>query len=203
MDQLLVALDVDRATEAERLTQELAGVAGGFKIGSRLFTAEGPQFVRRLTERGVRVFLDLKFHDIPNTVAEAVTEATRLGVWMMTIHTSGGAAMMQAAAHAARDTASLIGVPPPHVVGVTVLTSLDATTLRDLGISRDVPTHVEAMARLARDAKQMVEPSGAVALAGLVQMVAQAERVSADVGVIVSGGNVDLDRWSSLVTSGG
>ncbi len=119
MDQLLVALDVDRAAEAERLTQELAGVAGGFKIGSRLFTAEGPQFVRRLTERGVRVFLDLKFHDIPNTVAEAVTEATRLGVWMMTIHTSGGAAMMQAAAHAARDTASLIGVSPPHVVGVT------------------------------------------------------------------------------------
>jgi orotidine-5'-phosphate decarboxylase len=152
MDQLLVALDVDRATDAERLTQELAGVAGGFKIGSRLFTAEGPQFVRRLTERGVRVFLDLKFHDIPNTVAEAVTEATRLGVWMMTIHTSGGAAMMQAAAHAARHTALLIGVPPPHVVGVTVLTSLDATTLRELGISRDVPTHVEAMARLAEQA---------------------------------------------------
>ncbi len=152
MDQLLVALDVDRATEAERLTQELAGVAGGFKIGSRLFTAEGPQFVRRLTERGVRVFLDLKFHDIPNTVAEAVTEATRLGVWMMTIHTSGGTAMMQAASDAARHTASGIGIPPPHVVGVTVLTSLDATTLRELGISRDVPTHVEAMARLAEQA---------------------------------------------------
>ena len=152
MDQLLVALDVDTAAHAERLTEQLAGVAGGFKIGSRLFTAEGPQFVRRLTDRGVRVFLDLKFHDIPNTVAEAVAEATRLGVWMMNIHASGGAAMMQAAAHAARNTATSIGIPKPYVLGVTVLTSLDATALRDLGISRDVSTHVEAMARLAEQA---------------------------------------------------
>jgi orotidine-5'-phosphate decarboxylase len=152
MDQLLVALDVGTAAQAETLTQQLSGVAGGFKIGSRLFTAEGPQFVRRLTDRGVRVFLDLKFHDIPNTVAEAVTEATRLGVWMMTIHTSGGAAMMQAAAQAARNTAATFGIPTPYIVGVTVLTSLDAATLRDLGISRDVPSHVEAMARLAEQA---------------------------------------------------
>jgi orotidine-5'-phosphate decarboxylase len=152
MDQLLVALDVDTATEAERLTDQLAGVAGGFKVGSRLFTAEGPQFVRRLTERGVRVFLDLKFHDIPNTVAEAVAEATRLGVWMMTIHSSGGTAMMRAAAQAARDTASRSGIATPHVVAVTLLTSLDAAALRDLGISRELPAHVEAMAALAERA---------------------------------------------------
>lgn len=152
MDQLLVALDVDTAKEAERLTEQLAGIAGGFKVGSRLFTAEGPEFVRRLTGRGIRVFLDLKFHDIPNTVAEAVAEATRLGVWMMTIHSSGGAAMMRAAAHAARDTASKAGIASPHVVAVTLLTSLDVASLRDLGISRDVPAQVEAMATLAEQA---------------------------------------------------
>ena len=112
MDQLLVALDVETAAQAETLTQQLSGVAGGFKIGSRLFTAEGPRFVRHLTDRGVRVFLDLKFHDIPNTVAEAVTEATRLGVWMMTIHTSGGAAMMQAAAQGILRLGSTEAAPP-------------------------------------------------------------------------------------------
>jgi orotidine-5'-phosphate decarboxylase len=152
MDQLLVALDVDTAAEAERLTDQLAGVAGGFKVGSRLFTAEGPQCVRRLTDRGIRVFLDLKFHDIPNTVADSVAEATRLGVWMMTIHSAGGTAMMRAAAQAARDTASKAGIAPPRVVAITVLTSLDAAALRDLGISREVPAQVEAMAALAEQA---------------------------------------------------
>ena len=152
MDQLLVALDVDTAKQAERLTEQLAGVAGGFKIGSRLFTAEGPEFVRRLTGRGIRVFLDLKFHDIPNTVAEAVAEATRLGVWMLTVHTSGGTAMMRAAAQAARETASKLNMPPPSVVGVTVLTSLDASALREVGIQHDVPAQVEALATLAAQA---------------------------------------------------
>jgi len=150
MDQLVIALDVATAARAEQLAAQLVGVAGGFKIGSRLFTAEGPQLVRRFTARGVRVFLDLKYHDIPNTVAEAVTEATRLGVWMMTVHTSGGVAMMRAAAEAARETATRAGAPRPLIVGVTVLTSLTASVLSELGIGRDLPLQVEAMAALAR-----------------------------------------------------
>ena len=152
MDQLVVALDVESASHAERLTEQLDGLAGGFKIGSRLFTAEGPPLVRRLNDRGLNVFLDLKFHDIPNTVAEAVAEATRLGVWMLTVHASGGLAMMRAAAQAARDTAAGIGGRPPLIVGVTVLTSLDGAALAQVGVARDLPAQVDALAALAEQA---------------------------------------------------
>jgi orotidine-5'-phosphate decarboxylase len=152
MDQLLVALDVESAAVAERLTEQLHGAAGGFKIGSRLFTAEGPQLVRRLTGRGVRVFLDLKYHDIPNTVAEAVTEATRLGIWMMTVHVGGGLDMMKAALGAADETAARAGTRRPLIVGITVLTSLNAAGLTQLGIARDLSGQVGALAALAQKA---------------------------------------------------
>ena len=144
MDQLLIALDVDSAARAMALTDQLRDVAGGFKIGSRLFTAEGPAIVRRVTESGARVFLDLKYHDIPNTVAGAVRAAADLGVWMLTVHTAGGADMLRAAKEAAD--------AGPRIVGVTVLTSLDEAALRRLGISRGVAAHVDELAGLAQEA---------------------------------------------------
>jgi orotidine-5'-phosphate decarboxylase len=149
---LLVALDVESGDRALALATELRDVAGGFKIGSRLFTLEGPSLVRRLTDAGARVFLDLKFHDIPNTVAQAVEAAVRTGAWMINVHASGGAAMMQAAARAGTDAAALDGRAAPLVIGVTVLTSMDEATLRDSGVTRPLLDHVVALARMAETA---------------------------------------------------
>ena len=151
-DKILVALDVATRDEALRLADSLRGAVGGFKIGSRLFTAEGPAMVRTLIERGDRVFLDLKFHDIPNTVATAVAAATELGVWMVNVHASGGTAMMQAARSAAQETAARRSVPPPLVIAVTVLTSMNQAALRDAGVVIDLMDQVLRLAELAREA---------------------------------------------------
>ena len=139
MNPLLVALDVEDAARARALAEALRGVAGGFKIGSQLFTAEGPPFVRSLVEAGDRVFLDLKFHDIPNTVAGAAAAATALGVWMFNVHASGGTAMMTAARAAAHETAVRRGLRPPVVIAVTVLTSLTGETLAEIGLAGRSP----------------------------------------------------------------
>src|SRR5665811_1991032 len=118
-DRLIVALDVPGATEARQIVQAIGEAATTCEIGKQLFTAEGPQVVRDLVSSGRKVFLDLKFHDIPNTVAAAVRAAAELGVSMMTIHASGGSKMLRAAAEAAAQSQA-----KPTILAVTVLTSL-------------------------------------------------------------------------------
>jgi orotidine-5'-phosphate decarboxylase len=152
MDKLLVALDVENGERAMQLVDALRGLAGGFKIGNRLFTSEGPALVRRIADSGSRVFLDLKYHDIPNTVAQAVEAAVQTGAWMINVHASGGAAMMQAAAQAAADTSARVGRPAPVLIGVTVLTSMDQQALRSVGVERPVLDQVIALARLTQQA---------------------------------------------------
>jgi orotidine-5'-phosphate decarboxylase len=147
-----VALDVASRAEALALADTLRGSVGGFKIGSRLFTAEGPEMVRALVERGDRVFLDLKWHDIPNTVATAVAAASSLGVWMMNVHASGGTAMMRAARQAADETAAKLGTRAPLVIAVTVLTSLNQAALRETGIVIDLMDQVLRLAELTKEA---------------------------------------------------
>jgi orotidine-5'-phosphate decarboxylase len=150
LDQLLIALDVKSRARALELADQLRDVAGGFKIGSRLFTAEGPDIVRALTSRGDRVFLDLKFHDIPNTVRQAVAASTSLGVWMLNVHASGGLAMLRAAKEAATDTATHEGRTPPLVIAVTVLTSMDDHALEQTGVHARVVDQVVRLAELSR-----------------------------------------------------
>lgn len=146
---VFVALDLPSHQAALALAQELAPVVGGFKIGSELFTHAGPDIVRAIRATGAEVFLDLKFHDIPNTVAKAVASATRLDVQLLTIHTSGGLEMMRAAEESAQATAQQAGHTPPLVLGVTVLTSMDGRTLSELGWKSDVGKQVERLAELA------------------------------------------------------
>ena len=149
-DRIIVALDVAERSSALRLVESLSGLVGMFKVGSQLFTAEGPGLVREIVEAGERVFLDLKFHDIPNTVAGSAEAAARLGVSIFNVHAMGGAEMMRAAAHAVKDR-GILWMTRPAVLGVTVLTSMDAGNLNDVGIESDVNTEVVRLATLARD----------------------------------------------------
>ena len=146
-DRLIVALDVSSATQARQIVQSIGESASTYKIGKQLFTAEGPQVVRDLVSSGRKVFLDLKFHDIPNTVSGAVAEAAKLGVSMLTVHASGGSKMLKAAAEAAAQSAS-----KPMVLAVTVLTSLSDADLAELGIAGHVATQVLRLGSLARQA---------------------------------------------------
>ena len=152
IEKLLVALDVPTGIEAMALADRLHGVTGGLKVGSRLFTTEGPDFVRTLSRGGARIFLDLKFHDIPNTVATAVSAATSLGVWMMNVHAAGGLRMMQAARDAAKETAAAEGRTPPIVIAVTVLTSITDAMLEETGARGPVLDQVLRLATLAQRA---------------------------------------------------
>ncbi len=146
---IIAALDVPTTEAALKLAAQIAPVVGAFKIGSELFTSAGPEIVRKVRATGASVFLDLKFHDIPNTVAKAVASATRLDVQMLTLHASGGLEMMRAAQESAVKTAAQMGNAPPLVLGVTVLTSMNDTTLAETGCSSAVTTQAERLARLA------------------------------------------------------
>ena len=146
---IIAALDVPTAEQALKLALEIAPAVGAFKIGKELFTSAGPDIVKRVRDTGAAVFLDLKFHDIPNTVAKAVSAAVRLDVQMLTIHASGGSEMMHAAEEAAQQTASQSGRNAPLVLGVTVLTSHDANTLAEIGWEPNVGKQVERLAHLA------------------------------------------------------
>ena len=146
---IIAALDVPTAEQALKLADQIAPAVGAFKIGSELFTSAGPDIVRRVRATGASVFLDLKFHDIPNTVAKAVTAAVQLDVQMLTVHTSGGFEMLRAAEKAVEEIAWKLGRIPPLVLGVTVLTSLDAGALREVGLDVNVEYQVRRLATVA------------------------------------------------------
>jgi orotidine-5'-phosphate decarboxylase len=148
-ERIIVALDVPTEGEALALTEELNGAVGAFKVGLQLFCAAGPSFVKKLVDQGIKVFLDLKFHDIPNTVAAASVEAARMGVWMFNLHCSGGRAMMEKAIDEVSSACERDGIRRPLIIGVTVLTSSDEHTLEETGISAGVEEQVTRLAALA------------------------------------------------------
>jgi orotidine-5'-phosphate decarboxylase len=150
-EHLFVALDTPDAERARGLARSLAGRVGGFKIGLELFASHGPDLVRELRDSG-RVFLDLKLHDISNTVARTAEAIARLGVAYFTVHASGGAAMVQRAALAAAEASLAAGLSPPTVLAVTVLTNLDDDALASVGLRGPTASAVERLAILARDA---------------------------------------------------
>lgn len=152
-DRIALALDVDNDHDALAIVAELKDSVGVFKVGHQLFTAYGPDIVRRIIGMGGRVFLDLKYHDIPNTVAKASAEAVKLGVSIFNVHSLGGIDMMKAAAESAKETAEKYNLPAPMVLAVTILTSMDEKSMRkELKITRSLQREVAHLARLAQRA---------------------------------------------------
>lgn len=151
-ERLIVALDVDTLEQATELVRQLAGEVGMFKIGKQLFTHAGPQAVRQIQELGGEVFLDLKFHDIPNTVAKAAIEATRLGVKMFNVHASGSLEMMRMTVKEAKRVCRQQKLRKPIMLAVTVLTSLNQDDLSRVGVERKVADQVVRLALLTKEA---------------------------------------------------
>jgi len=145
--KVFVALDFSSAQEALTLVEKLSAAECGLKVGKELFTAAGPSLVRELIKKNFHVFLDLKFHDIPNTVARATASAADLGVWMINVHASGGRAMMEAASQAVQNH----GKEKPLLIAVTVLTSFSEQNLNEIGIQRSLTAQVSALAKLTAE----------------------------------------------------
>ena len=148
-DRIIVALDVETAAEARETIALLRAEVGAFKIGLQPFTSAGASFVREVVASGVKVFLDVKFHDIPNTVAKASVEAARLGVWMFNVHALGGSEMMQRTAENVREVCAKENLEQSKIIGVTVLTSSNQETLREVGVEREVENQVVDLAKLS------------------------------------------------------
>lgn len=148
-EKIIVALDVETADEAAQIIENLKGEVGAFKIGLQLFTSAGAQFIRKNVEAGLKVFLDVKFHDIPNTVAKASVEVARLGVWMFNVHALGGSEMMRRTVGEVSEMCAKENLKHPKIIGVTVLTSSNNQTLIEIGINQNSKKQVLNLARLA------------------------------------------------------
>ena len=146
---IIVALDVETADEAGKIIDELDENVGAFKIGLQLFTSAGASFVRETVEKGIKVFLDVKFHDIPNTVAKASAEVARLGVWMFNVHALGGSEMMRRTVESVAEVCEKENLRKPKIIGVTILTSANQETLREIGIEKKINGQVLDLAKLA------------------------------------------------------
>lgn len=150
-DRLIVALDVEDINQAEKLVDELKDYCSIFKVGAQLFTSQGPDVIRMIQDKVGKVFLDLKYHDIPNTVAKAAEAAAKLGIYMFTVHTWGGREMMERVAQQVITTSLECSQPRPLVLGVTILTSIDQKTLREeLLHQTSLKSQVKNLARLAK-----------------------------------------------------
>ncbi|HVE59335.1 MAG TPA: orotidine-5'-phosphate decarboxylase [Pyrinomonadaceae bacterium] len=147
-EKIIVALDVETADEARKIIDEIGGEVGAFKIGLQLFTAAGASFVREIVGQKIKLFLDVKFHDIPNTVAKASVEVARLGVWMFNVHALGGTEMMRRTVENMREVCAKENLVQPKIIGVTVLTSANRETLREVGITQEIDSQVLNLARL-------------------------------------------------------
>ena len=147
-EKIIVALDISTVDEAREIVTELKTSVGAFKIGLQLFTAFGASFVRELVEQDIKVFLDLKFHDIPNTVAKASVEVAKLGVWMFNVHAIGGGEMLLKTVEDVRETCDKNNLIQPKIIGVTVLTSSNDVTLREVGIFNETSAQVLSLAKL-------------------------------------------------------
>ncbi len=148
-DRIIVAIDLPTADQAIKAIDSLEGEVGAFKIGLQLFSAEGPSFIRQLVDNGTRIFLDVKYHDIPITVAKAAVEVARLGVWMFNVHILGGSEMIRATVDSVSEFCEANSIPKPKIIGVTVLTSANQATLSEIGIEKPINEEVISLARIA------------------------------------------------------
>lgn len=150
-EKIILALDVPTAKEAREIIAELRDEVGAFKIGLQLYTSAGTSFVREVIEDGIKIFLDVKFHDIPNTVAKASVEVAKLGVWMFNIHALGGAEMLNKTAAEVCEFCEKENLVQPKIIGVTILTSLDEKALEQVGIEKNIHKQVIKLAKLSAE----------------------------------------------------